>query len=151
MQQLLKRSLILNALTDTIYSVGKDKVYPKYLIKSDLGNRVLSTGIKNDTAKLERFSARHGRVYTTFANEGALETKDNLIITMKSLDKEAKTSEIGTFFYNKMKDCVLDYQYDVEIDENDGFLRNGNLFMRIVIDSEIEIEKRISVILQNEG
>ena len=50
-----------------------------------------------------------------------------------------------------MKDCGLDYQYDVEIDENDGFLRNGNLFMRIVIDSEIEIEKRISVILQNEG
>ena len=57
----------------------------------------------------------------------------------------------NTFFYNKMKDCGLDYQYDVEIDENDGFLRNGNLFMRIVIDSEIEIEKRISVILKNEG
>ena len=57
----------------------------------------------------------------------------------------------NTFFYNKMKDCGLDYQYDVEIDENDGFLRNGNLFMRIVIDSEIEIKKRISVILQNEG
>ena len=56
--------------------------------------------------------------------------------------------EIGELHSSGIK---FDYQYDVEIDENDGFLRTGNLFMRIVIDSEIEIEKRISVILKNEG
>ena len=56
----------------------------------------------------------------------------------------------NTFLYDGMKDCSFDYVYNIELDENNGFLKTGNLFMRIIIDDEIEVEKKISVNLRDE-
>ena len=54
-----------------------------------------------------------------------------------------------TFFYDKMKDCNLNYIHKLELDESDGFIKNGNLLMKIQIDNEIEVEKKIFVNLMD--